>query len=154
VVHYGPWLGKFCASVCWRVLYLHQRLCLKNLTHSQHGRVHEALGTWSDIIDGKKADPDEFELHLVPVDVLSSARGLGWPPNMSRYLARAVEMDVVSTRTSAFVYAKLCKLLLVGFVEMKYPQEWIGSRLSMERGIVQPQDRGLPTNFGRYLGDR
>ena len=91
---------------------------------------------------------------IVPMDMLASITGFGWPPNMSRYIARVVEMDVPSTPTSAFVYAKLCKLIVVGFIQMKYPQEWINTRVSMTEGVVKPEDRGLPTNFGLYIGDR
>ena len=154
VMSYGPWLAKFCASVCWRVLYLFQRLGLKSCSVEQDVLVGQALNAWRGLMHGQVADPGTFELHLVPVNVMVSATGSIWPPNINRYFARAIEMDVASTPSSAFVYAKLCKLILVGFIQMKHPQEWIGTRVDLQQGVVKPEGRGLPTNFGLYLADR
>lgn len=35
VMPYGPWLAKFCASVCWRVLFIFRGLGIKNFTDEQ-----------------------------------------------------------------------------------------------------------------------
>lgn len=63
----------------------------------------------------RQPNPGAFELHLMPVDVIRETSDRELPPNMNRYLARAVEMDAVAGEKSAFVYAKLCKLILLGF---------------------------------------
>ena len=68
-------------------------------------------------------DPGKFELHVLPVDLIADATGSEMPPNMNRYLARAVDMDVVSSNRSAFVYTKLCKLIVVGIIQMPDPRE-------------------------------
>jgi hypothetical protein len=73
---------------------------------------------------------------------------------MNRYLARAVEMDAVSSNKSAFVYVKLCKLILVGLVQMPNPREWVGTRVAIEHGVIRPEHRGAPSDFGQFLADR
>ena len=154
VMPYGPWLAKFCASVCWRVLFIFRGLGMKNFSDEQSALATEAIRTWSDFMKDRAPNPGAFELHLLPVDVLARASGSELPPNMNRYLARAVEMDAVSSNKSAFVYAKLCKLILVGFVQMPRRREWVGTRVAVKGGVIRPRDRGAPTGFGEYLAAR
>src|SRR5262245_34420377 len=108
-VRYESWLAKFCASVAWRVLFIHSRLDpLRNLSSTQNSRVCMALSTWKDLMFGSAENPGAFELHLLPVDLLAGAEGLKQlPKNFNRYLARSVEIDVAANTNSAFVYAKM-----------------------------------------------
>lgn len=154
VMSYGPWLAKFCASVCWRVLFVFRGLGIKNFSDSQNSLASEALRTWGNFMRDRAPNPGRFELHLLPVDLIADATGSELPPNMNRYLARAVEMNAVSSNKSAFVYAKLCKLILVGFVQMPNPREWVGTRVAMKHGVIRPDRRGAPSGFGQYLADR
>ncbi len=153
-ITYGPWLAKFCASVCWRVLFIHRGLGIKNFSDGQLVLADEALRSWSDLIFERSPHPGEFELHLLPVDLIAEAQGSELPPNMNRYLARAVEMDVVANNKSAFVYVKMCKLILVGFVQMPNCREWQGPHVATEHGIIAPSTRSAPSGFGKYLEDR
>ena len=154
VMSYGPWLAKFCASVCWRVLFVFRGLGIKNFSDSQNSLASEALGVWGNFMRDRTPNPGRFELHLLPVDLIADATGSELPPNMNRYLARAVEMKAVSSNKSAFVYVKLCKLILVGFVQMPNPREWAGTRVAMEHGVIRPEHRGVPSGFGQFLADR
>ena len=152
VVSYDAWLVHFCASLCWRVLFIFSRLGLNNCNSEQKALVEQALDRWKEVILGHTTDVGLFELHLVRMDVMKSASGSIWPPNMNRYLARAIEMDVAATPSSAFVFVKLCKLIFVGFIQMKYPQEWINTRIEAT-GVIQPGYSGVPTMFGTFLAE-
>ncbi len=154
VIAYGSWLAKFCASVCWRVLFIHRGLGIKNFSGSQNVLAGEALRIWSDLMFDRAPNPGKFELHVLPVDFIAEAKGFELPPNMNRYLARTVEMDAVSNNTSAFIYAKLCKLIIVGFVQMPKPREWVGTRVAMKHGTIRPGHRAVPGYFWQYLVDR
>lgn len=125
---------------------------MKHCNDEQKALVVQALDRWKEVILGQTTDVGPFELHLVRMDVMESATGSIWPANMNRYLARVVEMDVASSPSSVFVFVKLCKLVFVGFVQMKHPEEWINTRVETT-GIIEPGNFGLPTMFGTFLAD-
>lgn len=154
VVEYQNWLARFCASLTWRVLFVHKQRGLKNVSPIQAAAVEEALGVWQGFVLGRVPNPGSFELHLLPVDVLESARYPGLPPNINRYLARAVEIDVAASEKSAFVYAKMCKLIVLGFIQMPRSCKWRGSRVAIRRGVLRPGRFVAPANFGDYLVER
>jgi len=154
VVKYGPWLAKFCASLCWRVLYLHRGLGLKYFSKRQLILVDKALDVWADFMFGRCPHPGDNELHLLSVDGLASANYPHLPANINRYLARVPDMDVVCTEKSALTYAKMCRLIVVSFIEMPDPRHWQGTRVAIKQGTIRPQRYVVPQNFGAYLTDR
>jgi len=154
VVEYGPWLAKFCASVAWRVLFVFQRIGPNHMSAVQVGRADRALRVWSDLMFDRAQNAGSFELHLLPVDVMASANWPGMAANMNRYLARAIEMDVVASSQSAFVYVKMCKLIVIGFVQSPQFRQWRGTRVAMKRGTIRPGKFVVPSGFGDYLVER
>jgi hypothetical protein len=153
-VSYDSWLAKFCASVCWRALFMFRGLGLDRFSPVQHGLADAALATWRTVMFDTTPRCQEFELHLLPVDVISKFQGFDAPPNINRYLARAVEIDVPDNAEAAFVYAKMCKIIVLGFVQMAEPSRWHGTRVEMGRGTIGPGHRGAPSAFFTYLMDR
>jgi len=152
-VHYGPWLAKFCASVVWRVLASYRYTGeWQHFSAAQRALADQALSRWRDFMFGQAPDPDAFELHLLPVEVMADARGVDLPPNMTRYLARAVDMDLPCTDDSAFVFAKMCRLAVIGFIQMRHPQRWVGTRVEVTEGVIKPRAYQLP--IGDYLASR
>jgi hypothetical protein len=153
-VRYESWLAKFCASVVWRVLFIHSRIDpLRDLSPTQNKKVNMALSTWKDLMFGSADNPGAFELHMLPADLLADAGGLKpqLPPNFNRYLTRAVEIDVAANTNSAFVYAKMCRLIVFGFIERPRFRRWHGTRVAMKQGIIEPKQFGLPAEFLEYL---
>lgn len=155
VLSYGPWLAKFCSSLCWRVLFIYRGLGLDHLSEQQLQLVARALDFWRDLMFDRREHPGEFELHVLPLRSLNSAEGFDLPPNMNRYFSREVEADLGTTEKSAFVQVKLCRLMVLGFVQMPNPREWKGTRVKMRRGSIGgPQTYCLPKNFADYLIER
>jgi hypothetical protein len=153
-VRYESWLAKFCASVVWRVLFVHSCIDpLRNLSPTQNSRVNLALATWKNLMFDSAENPGAFELHMLPVDLLADAGGMRQqlPQNFNRYLARAVDIDVVSNTNLAFVYAKICRLIVFGFIERPRFRRWHGTRIAMKQGIIEPKQFGLPIEFLEYL---
>ena len=112
--------------------------------------VDQTLNVWKDFMLDRREHPDANELHLLPLDTLASAEYPNLPPNINRYLARSIDMDVVCNKTSAFTYAKLCKLVIVGFIQMPYAKKWKGTRVAIKRGQIRPQHYALPGEFITY----
>jgi hypothetical protein len=155
VVKHGPWLAKFCASVCWRVLYFNRGLGLKHFSERQLLLVDKALDVWADFMFDRRPHPDKNELHLLPVGILESANDPELPKNFNRYLARAIDMDVVCSNQIAFAYVKMCQLIVIGFIENPYPREWQGTRVAIKQGTIGYQKRYvLPHKFRVYLTDQ
>ncbi|MGH9738596.1 MAG: hypothetical protein ACRD4X_08405 [Candidatus Acidiferrales bacterium] len=103
----------------------------------------------------RRENPGEFELHVFPLSDFKSAQGFEVPPNINRYFAREFETDLGVTRKSAFVHVKMCRLLVVGFIQMPNSREWKGSRVRMRRGrLGGGQDVRVPRNFVEYLFER
>jgi hypothetical protein len=110
IIPYDVWMGRFAASIAWRVLFLFRAIgAVTNLSPKQLVLADQALDVWREQIFERASNPGPFELHLLPLDLLTGASGLDLPSNINRYLARAIEIDVVSTSKTAFVYAKMCK---------------------------------------------
>jgi hypothetical protein len=155
VFKHGPWLAKFCASVCWRVLYVMRGLGLKQFSERQLLLVDKTLDVWADFMFDRRPHPGKNELHILPVGILESANYSGLPTNFNRYLARAIDMDVVCSNQVAFAYVKMCQLIVVGFIENPYPREWQGTRVAIKQGTIGHQKRYvLPQKFGVYLTDQ
>lgn len=154
VVTYGPWLARSGASLAWRVLFVLKERGLANLSTSQQTLANLALESWRRFIVGERANPGSFELHLLPVDFLESATGDEVPPNINRYLGRAIEMDAVAKKGSAFVYVKMARLVFIGVIEQPVNRQWHGSRLGITKGVVQPSSYKVPPAFMDYVFSR
>ncbi|MEW6682540.1 MAG: hypothetical protein AB1451_06405 [Nitrospirota bacterium] len=154
-VQYGPWLAKFVASVVWRVLLSFKHTGeLKHLTAQQLELAEQALGRWRDFMADRVSDPGAFELHLLPVTLIANVQGGDLPSNMNRYLSRVIDTDVGSNSNSAFVYAKMGRLIVFGFVQMPHPEWWGGTRVDVLEGTIQPREYQLHKTIGQYLESR
>jgi len=98
VLDYGPWLAKFCASLCWRVLFIYRGLGLDHPSERQLQLVAQALDFWRDLMFDRRQHPGEFELHILPfAGALHFAEGFDPPPNMNRYFSREKSCLILSS---------------------------------------------------------
>ena len=151
-ISYGPWMLKFAISVSWRVLrVLAANGGLTGFPDHILTKVNDALQEWARFLLGSQSSPGSHEQHMIVVDVVESVSNDNPPPNISRYLSRAIEIDVAHAHDSAFTYAKMGRFVLFGFVAMEYPRRWKGTRLHVQQGRLGQQDIELPSNVGDYL---
>lgn len=155
-VRYGPWLLQFGASLVWRVLRLYQdRYGLANFPDDQLPRLVEAERVWREFLLARHRHPGKCEVHLLPVDGISSTSRPGiMPPTMNRYLMRTLDTDVAHGGSVVFVYAKLPRFIFVGFVRLDHPRQWIGTKVHATEGWIEPRKYVLPQTFGEYLNER
>jgi hypothetical protein len=151
VIQYGPWLGKFCASISWRTLFLFRQLGLSHLSSDMLSAADSALDAWRSFLLDQNDDPGPFEHHLLPLESIQDSTVPETPPNMNRYFLRTVDLDVACNVNSAFVYAKLCRLMLVGFIQMPKETTWEGTKVDYESGAIRPRSYKLPGEFGQFL---
>lgn len=99
---------------------------------------------------GELQHPGEHQLHLVPMDEISST-SMDLPSNMNRYIMRAIHMDLCQSTGSMFTYAKMGRFIVLGFVHEPHPNHWKGTKVHVNSGLIAPQKYVLPKPFGEYL---
>jgi len=88
------------------------------------------------------------------LDVLESANFPGLSPFMNRYMTRTVATDLVAGKRSVFTYSKLCRALIVGFVEVPQRNKWVGGKMHVRRGLVGgPIQFSWPETFFNYMNE-
>lgn len=155
-VEYGPWMLKFAVSLSWRVaLKMQMEGGNHHLTDSHHASLRQAMTVWREFLLDLRPHPDEHEQHLLPVDSVNGVSGPSAPANLNRYFLRGIEMDLVAASPSdCFVYTKIPRFILIGFVAMKRPRAWVGTKLHLKKGELGPRKYDLPGGFGEYLVER
>ena len=154
-LEYGPWMLKFATSVSWRVLSAF--VASDELSgYPPHilTEATEALSEWRRFLLGHQPHPGRREQHMFLVDVVEDTSIANVPPNINRYLTRAIECYVAHTQDSAITYAKMGRFVLFGFLVMQHPDRWRGTKLNADRGIFGVQDLELPSDVGDFIMDR
>ena len=154
-VNYGPWMLKFATSVSWRVLRTFVAIDgLAEFPSHIITKAEDALQEWSGFLLGYKPHPGPHEQHMFMVDVVEHMSTANAPPNISRYLARANEIYVAFTQDAAVSYAKMGKFVLFGFITMKYPRRWKGTKLHVQNGRFGQHDIELPSDVRDFIFQR
>lgn len=152
---YGTWMEKFAVSVSWRVLTVHKLIDgLADFPKNTIEAADAALLRWKQFLLDIESNPGLYEQHMLPVDILESTTVPGMPPNMNRYLARAIEIYVAYSGSNGIVYSKMGRIILFGFIQMSNPRSWQGTKLNVRYGILGSDNYKLPPSIGDFLMDR
>lgn len=154
-LHYDAWLAKFCISVCWRVLVHHtEETGLASLSDELKKNARMACDRWKALLLDQCTSIMPFEQHLLPLDLVVDLGDLDLPPNFNRYILRAVEIDVVSSPVEAFVYAKMCRFIVLGFIRMKHRTDWHDTKVGSTKGCITPGRMTLTPAFLDFVKGR
>ncbi len=150
---YGPWLLQFGVSVVWRVLqfYKEEGHLEAYYPADQLRHAAEAEMTWREFLRGNLRNPGRFEVHMLPQDEIVSASTQDLPPNINRYLLRAIDTDVTHSQSTSFVYAKLGRFMFLGFTFLKHPKQWVGTKVHATEGIIEPRKYVIPGQLLEYI---
>jgi hypothetical protein len=152
---YGSWGMKFAASVVWRVLSQSLEHGLGRFTPEQYRVSMVAEKAWRAFLHGTVRHPGQFEVHAIPLDVVSLPAGSDVSPFLNRYLIRAIDAEAVSRQDEVLVYAKLCRILIIGHVMVPEQRRWRPSRLCVESGrFGGTVDYYLPAGLQSYMNQR
>ena len=102
---------------------------------------------------GEVPHPGPYEQHLLPLTSIASSNVPDLPNNMNRYLMRAVEIDAPSGEKDAYVFAKMGRFALFGFV-VPPRERWKGTRVSVKNGTIKPSRFAVPADLGGYFCER
>ncbi len=147
---------QFGISVLWRVLLMYRdNHGLKGYPEDQLPRVDAAEKTWREYLLGQRPHPAAHELHVVHVDEINeTSNRAAMPASINRYLMRTMDTDVAQGGGTAFVYAKLPRFILLGFTRLDHRNQWQGTKINANEGMMKPGRIVLPKSFGDYLFER
>ena len=151
-VSYDDWLLKFCVSVSWRVLHLY--LVEHNLKHYSDQMKDNAKQThqiWREFLIGARPHPDYCEQHFLPFGVIQNHTIDEMPTNINRYILRSVDFDAVAGERSAFIYSKLERFVIIGFIKAPNSRQWGGTKVHVKHGVVGPRNYEIPIEFNNYF---
>ena len=95
-------------------------------------------------------NPGIFSQQLIPVDVIEDVQGLEISPFLNRYFLRSVHFDVIATKQSAYIYSKMCRVIIFGRIQEKRRKEWKGSQIKLRKGSIEPRDYHVPPGIFEY----
>ena len=153
---YGEWMLRFCVSVSWRVLKFHrEESALRDYDSEAVERIDKALDVWKDFLLHRQPTPASYQQHMLPLGPIESASKPGnLPTNINRYMMRTIDMDLVKSPTTNFVYSKLGRFLILGFIREDHPNRWQGTKINVKTGVVEPRNYSLPNQFLQYINSR
>lgn len=153
---YGNWLLHFCVSVSWRVLQFYkEEASLNSLDPDSGSRVTEAEATWKAFLLGQRQHPGSFRQHLVPFHAIESITpGQDLSQNLNRYLMRTTDFDLLGGKTASFVYSKLGRFAILGFIRQDRPNQWQGSRVHLRTGQLVPREFTINRGLLDYINAR
>ncbi|MBI2470715.1 MAG: hypothetical protein HYV59_05660 [Planctomycetes bacterium] len=152
---YSSWLLKFAVSISWRVLASCFKQDLSRFSTIHLDKANKALEVWREFLLDKRPHPDKYQQHILPMDLIENHNDPNMPTNINSYILRSVDMDVVWFKKRAFVYSKMCRVIILGFIDEDRPNYWEGTKIHVHKGIVGETLRyRIPENFIAYLKDR
>lgn len=151
---YDHWLSKFAVSVSWRVLTYFKDDIL-SLYPPQHLQAADhSLEVWKQFLLGRRPDPENHEQHMLLLGSVKNHTFDEMPSNINRYIMRTVDIDAMCNSTTALVYSKMGRVMLIGFINVPAREEWIGTELYVKQGQIALSDSCLPMVFGDYIVNR
>jgi hypothetical protein len=154
-ITYDSWGLKFASSIVWRVLTESLERGPGRLTLEQSRSASVAEQTWRAFILGTVRHPGRFEVHAIPLDIVSGNVGSEVSPFLNRYLLRSADAEVIAGAKNVLVYSKLCRILLVGHVVVENQTRWRASRLAVVQGTFgRDPDHYLPYGLQQYMNQR
>jgi len=150
---YGPWLLKFSVSVSWRILtYFKEYLDLNHFSKDLLKSTDDALDVWRDFLLDKRPNPDKHEQHVLPFrGFIADRSDPELPSNFNRYVSRSIDIDAVCSKTQAYVYAKMCRILLIGFIEMNHRERWRDTKIHVRNGTLEKPHYRIPIDIRDFM---
>ena len=138
-VPYNAWLLKFCVSISWRVLnfFLFEEADLNHFPEQLRDAARSAHTVWKEFLLDKRPHPARYEQHFLLLPVLECYTNPEMPTNINRYILRSVDIDAVWGGEDAFIYSKLGRFLIIGFVNIRRPKGWEGTKVHVRRGSLR-----------------
>jgi len=150
---YGSWLLKFCASISWRILtYFKDSLDLTHFSPEMLKSTDDALDVWREFLLDKRPNPNKCEQHMLPFrGFIADRRDPELPSNFNRYVSRSIDIDAACSESQAYVYAKMCRILLIGFIQMDHRERWRNTRIHVNQSSLEKKHFSIPIDVRDFM---
>ncbi|MES0870614.1 hypothetical protein [Pseudovibrio sp. SCP19] len=154
-VMYSDWCAKFAASVMWRAGTFFLLTSSNGLPVEVRQQIEAACDVWRTFILGASPNPSQYELHMVPFDLIESSVGVPLHKSLNTYLQRIIDTHLFgfTDANSQIISVKLGPIGLFGFVSPPR-DKWAGSRIKVRSGQFKLQNLKLPLGLFQYLNYR
>jgi len=130
----------------------------KRKAHLNHFASHlrtladEALETWRGFLLDKRPHPGKFQQHILPwPGLIGSQSDPNMPVNINQYILRSVDIDAACSKDEAFIYAKMGRVFLIGFINMLFPNHWHDTKIHVAPGSLRSKHWTLPPAFPNFV---
>jgi hypothetical protein len=152
---HGPWALRFAVSVLWRTIIYGGEERLAHLNNDQRAAIRNTEQVWREFLLAQRPHPGIHEAHLIPLDVLQNGGEGEMSPYLNRYFLRSVDLDIVASPSEVLVYAKLCRVLLLGHVIVRARGKWRASRVAVQSGVIGGAvEYWLPAALGTFMNGK
>jgi len=135
-VKYGPWALKFATSISWRTILFYRDCPSPHLTALDRQSLEGAEKVWRRFMLDQIANLGRFTQHVIVVDAPLIGSGPAVSPFIARYLTRTVQSDIITSSSMCFVYTKLGRVIVIGFIRVNEPKSWVGTLLKASNGTL------------------
>ena len=140
-------------SVTWRVLLWYQDSDpFEDYSQSEHKLLKQAANVWRDWLLGRVTDLGSFRQHLYVVQGVSSAKR-DVAPNINLHVLRHIGANVVKSNHQHIVFVKLPRLFIMGVLRDERPDEWRGTEINAQGGVISPE-QSVPGGFFDYVSEK
>ncbi len=155
IFHYQSWLLKFAVSISWRVLSWYRSVDGTEYSQDAEVLMTQVLKTWKSFLFDRRDDPAPFHQHMIFHDAIESMDNITYlPANMNRYFLRATDVNLaLSDGNPAFIFTKMGRMTVLGFINCKNPDHWKGTKISAGTGVIGG-DVVVPEGFLKDLIER
>ncbi len=153
-IKYASWFLPFCVSISWRVLNFHEEFEFgSKFPEKYRKRVDHAKTIWKEFLLGQKPHPENYEQHFLPLDAVTHAT-FDMPTNINRYIFSAIDTEIFYSDEEVFIFSKLGKLAVLGFIGKPNPKLWKGTKVHLNKGYIKPMKRTFSRQFSNFFMKR
>lgn len=147
---YDHRLIRFCAGLSWRVLvYL-----TEHLNEEDNVEIHKYKLKLEDFLLRKISNLDQYEQHLIPLELNSQSHLNIKHSNINAYFSRSVDIDLLELKNERIIYIKIPNFIIISNINYKYINKMRASRVALKQGVITPKDYNLPAAMDNYLDER
>ena len=150
VFRYRYWLSKFAASLAWRAIHFQRTQTQKELP--ELNSVVDAMESHlSRFLLGQEKSVGKFTQHIYAVGELAAPVEPG-SPFLNRYLARAVQIDLLRNDelSEVMIHVKLPMFMFLSVGESKY-RKWLETSRIKKSSTLHPKNHILPESILHYI---
>jgi hypothetical protein len=127
---------------------------LEHLNLTQQAAVKQTLDVWSKVLLDRLPHPARHEQHLLLFDAVTKNSTDELPANINRYIFRTVGMDVIRSESTTFVFTKMGKFIVLGFIDVRHLRQWVGTKIHIREGMVGAGSYTVPIQLRDYIVDK